>query len=889
MALLMSDFNLRHHCILWITVVLCITRTASVVNADQISNTRAWSGLHSELKNESPETINSGLDRAELWKPVSLGAGMLDVTATVGRVFKYAVPQDAFLGDNLKYKITEAGRDTLPSWLFYNEVTQTVQGIPSEADLDQYYMQVTAAGRSFNSTDIALVTDIFSISVLPERRVLTTSATLLKETTTSTKGSCDDDEAAIEATIILDANWDKMLPKERQEVVSEMSKHSRLGMDVFRLLPAGSKSLLDGSLMVAGPGNVKREKYPGIALSWKIGCSRTNNVDKFPVVTVLETASKDGSMASKLKHDIIGWRVTNDRPDRLRRVRRQAKLMGTPMPTPMPSITTPKPTMVKETTTLPPKPTMTITRSFTVVEPTPSIMPTATRSSITLRPTPTASPVYVTPTPMVTSSPHPKPTASSAVPTVVPSQSVMKTRTSMPEPTPTPTVPMVTTSPTTPPMVTPSASPTLAATTPIVAIDTTAAPPTTLYINNAPTVNRRLKRVEAMEGKLLNFTIRRNTFSDIEDGDTRNLSLLVLTFELNELPAKFWLKFDKKSQTLYGLPLKEQAKEKRFDLILVAQDSQGLQVRNPFEVVVAAAPSIEDAPPPPVKMGMTLDIDYDEFINNPQMQLFILNKIAKAFGDSNADAITITEIKRGSVIISWVNNTLPTDQCNNELILELQSKIMTPDGKPTQALIDAFLPEFNITEVESVPLGVCASTTPVMAVVTTTADPGLGGGSNQPNDMWISTVLPAVVIAVILLIAGVIIFILYRKSRKGKLSDEDQNTFINKGIPIIFADEIEDGEKQPSSGSPLIMKTEKPPLSPPEYTETQQPLLNSSNQPGGGEEDDKHSLPMVDMSGTPSYQPPPPLSPSPPENRSNVPPRDISSYRKPPAYVHIQP
>ena len=106
MALLMSDFNLRHHCILWITVVLCITRTASVVKADQISNTRAWSGLHSELKNESPETIiNSGLDRAELWKPVSLGAGMLDVTATVGRVFKYAVPQDAFLGDNLKYKV----------------------------------------------------------------------------------------------------------------------------------------------------------------------------------------------------------------------------------------------------------------------------------------------------------------------------------------------------------------------------------------------------------------------------------------------------------------------------------------------------------------------------------------------------------------------------------------------------------------------------------------------------------------------------------------------------------------------------------------------------------------------------------------------------------------
>jgi neurexin len=286
-------------------------------------------------------------------------------------------------------------------------------------------------------------------------------------------------------------------------------------------------------------------------------------------------------------------------------------------------------------------------------------------------------------------------------------------------------------------------------------------------------------------------------------------------------------------------------------------------------------------------MGMTLDIDYDTFVSDPQLQLFVLNKIAKAFGDPNADAITITDIRPGSVIISWVNNTLPTDSCNQELILELQSKIMTEDGKPTQALIDAFLPEFNITQVESLPLGACASTTPAPPT-TATSDPG-AGGQEPPQDMWISTVLPAVVIAVILLIAGVIIFILYRKSRKGKLSDEDQNTFINKGIPIIFADEIEDGEKPPSSSSPLIMKTEKPPLSPPEYTETQQPLITNGEQRGGGDEEDKHSLPMVDMSGTPSYQPPPPLSPSPPENRNNTPSRDIASYRKPPAYVHIQP
>ncbi|XP_022103981.1 dystroglycan-like [Acanthaster planci] len=875
------EFCSCSHCILLVSVVLCLTRTASA---------------------------GSDLVQAELWKPVSLGTGLSDVTATVGRVFKFTVPEDAFKGDNLRYQITEAGSDSLPSWLFYNTEMQTLQGIPSEADLNQYYLQVTAIGRSFNSSRAAHVTDIFSISVLPERRALSTAAVPLKEATTSSKAGCSNDEAEIEATVLLDANWDKMGVQERLRVVSKMSHHSRLGMDVFRLLPAGSKSLLEGSLMVAGPGNIKRERHPGVALSWRIGCSKTNSVDKFPVVTVLETASKDGSMASELKHDIIGWRVTNDRPDRLKRVRRQVKLLGTPVPTPVPTVTPPKPTTLRDTTVVLPSTTMTVSRTFTVVEPTPSLMPTMSQPSISIRPTLTASPSKsASPTPMLTSSPQPKPTPS-PLPTVVPSSTpIIKTRTSMPEPTPTLTK---TSTPTASPTPAPTSSPTPTPTptrmmTTTAVVKTTMSPtpaptpsvtkpttpqPTTVrpVVNTPPEIHRRLKRVDAMQGKLLRFKIPRNTFRDAEDGDTRHLDLMLLTFDHAELDPRFWLKFDKETQTLTGLPLKEQAKRKRYDLILVAQDSQGLEVQNAFQVVVAAAPNpIDDSNPPPVKMGMTLDIDYDTFVNSPEMQLFVLNKIAKAFGDPNADAITITEIRRGSVIISWVNNTLPTDSCNQELILELQSKIMTEDGKPTQALIDAFLPEFNITEVESLPLGACVTTSPAPPT-TATSDPG-AGGQDPPQDMWISTVLPAVVIAVILLIAGIIIFILYRKSRKGKLSDEDQNTFINKGIPIIFADEIDDGEKPPSSSSPLIMKTEKPPLSPPEYTETQQPLITNNEQRGGGDEEDKHSLPMVDMSGTPSYQPPPPLSPSPPENRNNTPSRDIASYRKPPAYVHIQP
>ena len=765
--------------------------------------------------------------------------------------------------------------------------------------MDQYYITVTAYGHETNGT-VSQATDVFSISVMPDVTSAPGTAVPLKDA--PTRGvKCEKDVSPVTASIVLDADWGKLGAGRRLESVAKMSQYSRLGLEQFRLLPVGSKSLFDATVLVAGPGNVKRAEHTGVVLSWQIGCG--SDAGKSAVVTILESASKDGSMATKLGHNIIGWHVTHDKPTKdSNRVRRQAKLMGTPVPTPLPTDMPPKPTAILVTSVIPSThvvPTESSPVFSSVMRTSSSVMPTEMMSSETVRRTLSASPTRTKPVDMMTSSAEPPmatvyttvieptPVPTTEVPSrtfttppmpsmtavdVTPSMvaSIMPTRTFSPIDETTMVVP--TSENITPTPVPPTKKPVI--TTPVV---TPVKPPKP---NTAPKLVNPIPRLDATELKFFNYKIPADMFMDTEDGDTRSLRLKVLNVDTGEELAKnSWVQFDKKTQTLQGLPLKPHVG--RDSYVIVAKDKQGLVARTVIEITVEAAPPASENPPP-VTMGMSLDLDFDEFISNPALQLEIANMIASVFGDADASAITFTNIQRGSVILSWTNNTIPTDGCNAALIEEIMAKLVGPDGEPTQELIDAFFP-LEINGVEALKSGPCASPTPPL--MTTVETPVKDTATSE--DIWISTVLPAVVIAIILLIAGIIIFILYRKNRKGKLSDEDQNTFINKGIPIIFADELEDVEKPPSSSTPLIMRDEKPPLPPPEYSPEPQrtPLLqninNSRNRPTP---EGTNNVPMVDLAGSPPYQPPPPLSPSPPGTRNSR-PGNISTYRAPPAYV----
>lgn len=821
-------FSLSRHVLCTLIVILTIL-TCLIQAQGMNAIYRNYYQPNNHMEDEPDQTRAD--EHSQRWKPLSSRWGMPDASAHVGKVFRYTIPNDAFSGDVLRYKVTEADSDALPSWLYYDDSTAAIEGIPSEADLGQYYISVMAVGHKTNSSAHTEITEVFSINVSPEDTTRPNSA--IKED--DSEVVCPKEKVPAMASIILDADWSKLTAEQRVAIVAKMSKYSMLKIGAFRLLPNGRKTAHDERVLITGPGNKPNGRFSGVSLSWKIGCGE--NAAHLPVVTILETAAKDNSMASQFGHDIIGWQVSGQKGKPKLRVRRQINLAGTPLPTPMPSATPTPPAETSRVSATSLTPSMSsspiIVMTTSVVAPTPTPTPPTTTSK--------ASTSMLTTPPTMTSTSTPVMVHTT---TIGPSPSMTTTPTVMPEITTTPTMP----------------------------------------VNQGPILNREFSRIDAKEGVPLVFVIPADTFLD-EDGDTRDLVVDVLEKNGKKLSKRSWLQMDKVNQMIHGIPPATFPKgSDRQTYILQAQDIHGKSTRMPFEVVISRAE--EETKPPPVAMGATLNIDFDQFMSDPALQLDILNRIASVFGDGDASAITITGIKRGSVILSWTNNTIDKDSCPTELINELMSKLVNPDGTPTQALIDAFAPNYTISGVAAMEAGACATTTPV-AVTTrapaTTLAAVPTGKKKTEEGSWVGLV-PAIVIVCILLLAGIITLILYRRHRKGKLSDEDNNTFINKGIPIILPDEIEEAEKPPAnSSSPLIMTDEKPPLPPPEYNSVQEgsrePLLNGNeNHKVSSDEDDKNSLPMTDI-----QKPDPPQS-TPPENRKQA-PVNTPGYRVPPPYV----
>jgi len=347
---------------------------------------------------------------------------------------------------------------------------------------------------------------------------------------------------------------------------------------------------------------------------------------------------------------------------------------------------------------------------------------------------------------------------------------------------------------------------------------------------------------------VLNYRIPKDTFNDYEDGNTRNLKLVLLTVD-GMSPVHPWVKLNAKTQRLYGLPLP--LHEGRQEYMLTAIDTGGKLARDPFEIDVKRRPSDE---PINHELSMSLDLNYERFIVDVDQRMEVAEKVASVFGDSDTTYMTVTRIDKGSVIYAWANNSLPTAPCPTREIAKLVSKLLT-ENNTIQPEAEEKMKPYKILKAGAERQGACAEPEDKDNGVWSPGDGGKEVASKpretSDNDVLLTTVVPAVIIAAMLLLAALIACVLYRKRRKGKLSDEDQHTFINKGIPIIFADELED-DKPDLSSKPLIMADEKPPLPPPEY-----PRSNTGSIPSSPGSQHKEGL-LESGDELDLYQPPPP-------------------------------
>ncbi|CAK1584602.1 unnamed protein product [Parnassius mnemosyne] len=382
-----------------------------------------------------------------------------------------------------------------------------------------------------------------------------------------------------------------------------------------------------------------------------------------------------------------------------------------------------------------------------------------------------------------------------------------------------------------------------------------------------PVTRNQVDHLTATVGHLLVYKVPEDTFFDPEDGGTRQLALALVRGDRAPLAAAHWLQFDARNQEFYGLPAPHDEGTMHYQLI--AEDSSKKSAYDSLIVEVVKAPTIR----PTVEFHMTLDYPYSNLANNANNKRKVVEKLAALFGQKETDNIRIQSITDKPTTIIWYNTSLPMDRCPKKEIEELRNMIIVDErgsmgGNLRERVDHIFDKDFKVMSIGLISMGLCAeqgTKTPKVGLVPVNAGTNLQNSKTsnaadpEYSDYLVTFVIPAIVIVCMIMVAGVIACVLYKRRRTGKMSvgdEEERQAFRSKGIPVIFQDELEErADAEPVHKSPVIMREEKPPLLPP--------------------------APEYRSGEDAPYRPPPPFAAS----RTPPRPKATPTYRKPPPYV----
>ncbi|TRY93785.1 hypothetical protein DNTS_012165 [Danionella cerebrum] len=843
-----------------VVLLMAVVLTVTEVRASWDQNPLEVLGDVRQLEASMHSAVLSDIRDVEA--AVSQPNGLPDSSAVVGRVFRMRVPVKT--KDSVStVKITEASKDVLPAWLHWNAESGTLQGLPLETDKGVHYISVSVS----NESKVSESPDVFSIEVHPEEHADMDPFQLAIQQSESNDAQaflCGSEEPVTVLTVILDADLTKMSSKQRVELLWKMKKFSGIGLQHMKILPVVNNRLFDMSAFMAGPGNAKKVVENGALLSWKLGC----NLDQsnIPDISSVQVPAKEGTMSAQLGYPVVGWHIANKKPHIPKRVRRQLNNTPTPIPSLLPPTTYPEPPSRIVPTPTSPSIAPTTDSSTPVRGPLPLPVKPTIKNRDPIVYTPTLGPPQPTRIMVSTSTIVIQPTMTRPVyvgPSVTPATPTTRTK-----PTKKPGGKKPKTTPITKEPKTTTTKPPRRSTPAVITIDG----------NTKPELRNPVDQVNAYVGTYFEVKVPSDTFFDREDGTTDKLRL-TLRKGSDVVGDDSWIQFNSTSQLLYGLPDQEHAGKHEY--FMQATDKGGLYAIDAFEVRVNSWGNNVKSP---VLFTAVFDGDARTVTNDIHKKILLVKKLAQSFGDRNSSTVTLKSITKGSIIVEWTNNSLQQNPCPREQIEQLSRKISDPEGRPSALFSYSMGPDFKPSNVTIrgtascrnymfVPLGEIPD--PTLSPVT----PAVGAGRQSTDDVYLHTVIPAVVVAAILLIAGIIAMICYRKKRKGKLTIEDQATFIKKGVPIIFADELDDSKPPPSSSMPLILQEEKPPLPPPEYPNMASPETTPLNQDLLGEYSPLHD----EDPNAPPYQPPPPFS-VPMEGKGSR-PKNMTPYRSPPPYV----
>lgn len=709
-----------------------------------------------------------------------------------------------------------------------------LQGIPTPADAGQLYLEITAHGANSKAT----VTCTVFVRDVPTH---TSGAPLRFKTSGPEFVRCKQTESETVATMIVDADIEAMSVTDRMALLKKFISHMNLHEDMVKMMPIGNTPVHDSSALVSGTGDSSAPKTSGLFISWPVGCGQVKE-GHFPVLQRLDDDSGNGKMAKVLGFPVIGWQVTNSHFKAPTRRRRQIQATPTPTATPiMPTKTESKQDMTEDKMTH---------------------MLVDNESPVFIQPTVVQPPMTKTDEPVVYPPVKEDEKPAKVMPTEATLSAVSVSKTEeMPliKPTKTRDSPEATEVPTS----------------------------DGCLPNQKPEVKTPLRSFRYKAGVVIDYVIPEDTFKDCKGGGARGLDLRLYKNKTHSLEPGDFLQFDERNQKIIGLPMNENAGTHNFTLIGRVKD-RSLLASNDFTIHIdkTKKKNINH------ELSVTVDYDYDQFVKDVTNRIRLADSVASVYGDPNSTNLLINRFERGSVVVVWANESLTSDDCPSGEITKLVRKLVNEDGTLSEHAIEKMKP-FYLLSAAAAPSGACKGDPNFPTTVSkprTTAPPAedkedgdkdedgretddskstekpddstvqdVAKGSkgddddDDGNDMWITTVVPAVVIVVILLIALIIACILYRKKRKGKMNVEEQNTFINKGAPVIFPDELED--KPSDVNKPLLV--EGSPAPPPEYHR------GTSESPERLATSDNRNIPADDrITEIPEkpYEPPPPVT-----------------------------
>lgn len=277
---------------------------------------------------------------------------------------------------------------------------------------------------------------------------------------------------------------------------------------------------------------------------------------------------------------------------------------------------------------------------------------------------------------------------------------------------------------------------------------------------------------------------------------------------------------------------------KKYQYTLIATDSGGLFVEYDIELTITTSVSNSTN-----QFNLTIKSVFIEFANDLDLQLDLYRKLQSVFGEGTV--VRFSAVKQGSVIIEFSvrgQQTPKSDEVCGQ-VERFRDRVFSPPDTISNQLLESLNP-FTVRKLTFAARKPCDDVVESMEGAIETPITDENRTSKPFNILYL--VIP-IVGALLLIVMIVIIVVCVKQRRKQKSLDVSQSngTYIEKGVPVVFEEEMKDGVKrEPHEREPLVDDDDMKP-NPPAY-------------PQNGKSE---NIPLNPKSGAGTYQPPtPPVS-----------------------------